>query len=105
MRDIRILRYAASHEEIQTVVNSSETWFQWRDAVRNSIGTVKNLGSWEVTHFPNTVQAGCCYCTAGGASSTTNATMCTSQDPIPLSGLDDGSIDPDLSPHAEVCRG
>ena len=72
VRDIRILRYAASHEEISTLVNNSETWFKWREAVRNSEGIVSNPGSQD--------------------------------DPLPLSGLDDGSLDADLSPHAEVCQ-
>jgi hypothetical protein len=26
------------------------------------------------------------------------------QDPIPLSGLDDGALDPDLSAHDEICQ-
>ena len=28
----------------------------------------------------------------------------SAKDPIPLTGLDDGSLDPDLLPHAEVCQ-
>jgi len=72
VRDIRILRYAASHEEISTLVGNGQTWFKWREAVRNSVGVTSNPGSWE--------------------------------DPIPLSGLDDGSLDPDLSAHSEICQ-
>ena len=72
VRDIRILRYSASHEELKTLVANGSTWFKWREAVRKQVGIVSNPGSWE--------------------------------DPLPLTGLDDGSLDPNLTPHAEVCQ-
>ena len=34
VRDIRILRYAASLEEITSVLQKGDTWFKWRQAVR-----------------------------------------------------------------------
>jgi hypothetical protein len=47
VRDIRILRYAASLEEISTLYNKSDLWFKWRESVRSQVGIVDNPGSWK----------------------------------------------------------
>jgi hypothetical protein len=65
VRDIRILRYSASVEEIKTLVDKGDSWFKWRAAVRNNEGIVSNRGSWEVSEMRRarwkTVTQGACY--------------------------------------------
>jgi hypothetical protein len=51
VRDIRILRYSASIEEIKTLVDKGDSWFKWRASVRNNEGIVSNRGSWEVSEM------------------------------------------------------
>ncbi len=73
MKDVRILRYAASHVEIMTAAQLSQTWFDFRQTQREATGQETNdLGSWEF--------------------------------PMPLSTLDDGSLEQDVEPHADICK-
>jgi len=72
VRDVRILRYAASKEEVEAVFWRGDTWFTNREMAKKASGVQANLGSWET--------------------------------PVELTPLDDGSLDPDISPHDTVCR-
>jgi hypothetical protein len=73
VRDVRILRYAASPAEIATVARFGRAWFDFRQAQRAATGAETNdLGSWDF--------------------------------PLPLSTLDDGTLEQDVEPHADVCR-